>query len=253
MATNKFLLIGILLLSTLFFQSCKTSKNLAKTADKMSSSEFIDYINNHQVQADWFKGKAKVSFDTPYLAMSITSTIKMRKDSLVWVNGKKLGIEGGRAIVNQDSMFAIDRINSAYYAEGMSFLAKHNLPPGLDVLQQFVLGNPPVLLGKDYVIKKTPMGFHASGHYNDIAVEYYFEKGTLLLKKVILTQNGGDKKMELSLGEYAPLTDKMNFAYLRDIKLKDGKEYTTAQIKFTKVEINEPQEFRFEVPARYKK
>ena len=55
----------------------------------------------------------------------------------------------------------------------------------------------------------------------------------------------------MTMGEYALLDDKVNFPYLRDMKMRDGKEITTVQIKFTKVEIDVPQEFRFVVPSKY--
>jgi hypothetical protein len=217
----------------------------------MSSEELISYLNNNQVLPEWFSGKARISFDHPELSMSFSSTIKMKKDSIFWANGKKLGLEAGRILVNQDSAFVIDRLNNDYIVEGLDYMERHNLPPGFNVLQQFVLGNPMVAMNAGFQVEKAPSGFHVFGKYKDMDIDYYFEKKSLLLEKVIITQKEKKKKLELSLGEYVMLDDKVNFPYLRDIKMRDGNEITTVQVKFTKVEIDVPQEFKFVVPAKY--
>ncbi len=217
----------------------------------MSSQELISYLNSNQVVPEWFNGKAKISFDHPDLSMSFTSTMKMKKDSIFWANGKKLGLEAGRMLINQDSAFVIDRLNNDYIVEGLDYLERHNLPAGFNVLQQFVLGNPMVAMDAGFQVEKAPSGFHVFGKYEDMDIDYYFEKKSLVLEKVIVAQKEKKKKLELILGGYAMLDDKVNFPYLRDIKMRDGNEITTVQVKFTKVEIDVPQEFRFVVPAKY--
>jgi hypothetical protein len=248
--SNFKLYLGLLLILSVF-QSCKTSQNLSKTPDKMSASELISYLNNNQVIPEWFNGKAKISFDHPDMSMSFSSTIKMRKDSIVWANGKKLGLEAGRILVNRDSAFVLDRINNDYIVEGLDYMERHSLPGDFNALQQFVLGNPLLPMTASFKVEKAPSAYHIFGSHQGIDIDYYFSKKSLLLQKVIVTQKGKDKKLEFSLEEYAMLDDKVNFPYLRNIKMKDGKENTTVQIKFTKVEIDVPQEFKFVVPGKY--
>lgn len=251
MTKNSFkLYVGIFLVFG-FLQSCSTSRNLGKTPEKMSAGELITYLNTHPVIPEWFNGKAKVSFDHPDLSMSFSSTIKMKKDSIFWANGKKLGLEAGRILVNRDSAFVLDRINNDYIAEGLDYMERHNLPGDFNALQQFILGNPLMPMNGDFKVEKTPSGYHISGKHQDIDIDYFFTKKSLLLEKVILSQKVKEKMLEMSLEEYAMLDDKTNFPYLRNIKMKDGKENTTVQIKFTKVEIDVPQEFQFVVPGKY--
>lgn len=245
----RFYLAFVLILGLL--QSCNTTRKLGKTPDKMAEAELITFFNNNHTTPDWFNGKARISFDHPDLSMSFASTIKMRKDSIFWANGKKLGLEAGRILVNQDSAFVLDRLNNDYIVEGLDYMERHNLPGDFNALQQFVLGNPLMPMDGNYEIEKAPNAYHIFGQHKDIDIDYYFDKKSLLLQKVVVEQKSQGKKLELSLEEYAMLDDKVNFPYLRNIKMKDGKENTTVQIKFTKVEIDVPQEFRFDVPSKY--
>lgn len=245
----KLYLGSVLILALL--QSCNINKNISKTPDKMNADELIGYLNASQHLPEWFNGKAKISFAHPDLSMSFTSTIKLRKDSIFWANGKKLGLEAGRVLINQDSAFVLDRLNGDYMVEGLDYMERHNLPGDFNALQQFVFGNPLIAMDAGFQVEKAPNGFHIYGKYQDMDVDYYFDKKTLVLEKVILEQKAQKKKLELLLGEYAMLDDKVNFPYLRNIKMRDGKELTTVEINFTKVEIDVPQEFRFSVPSRY--
>ncbi len=242
--------LAILLIFALL-QSCDTTRKLGKTPDKMAEDELLAFFNGNFITPDWFNGKAKISFDHPELSMSFSSTIKMRKDSIFWANGKKLGLEAGRILVNQDSAFVLDRLNNDYIVEGLDYMERHNLPGDFNALQQFVLGNPLMPMDGSFQVEKAPNAYHVFGKHMDIDIDYYFDKKSLLLQKVIVEQEKENKKLEMTLEEYAMLDDKVNFPYLRNMKMKDGKEITTVEIKFTKVEIDVPQEFRFSVPAKY--
>ena len=188
----RFYLTFVLILA--FLQSCNTTRNLGKTPDKMAEDELIAFFNNNHIVPDWFNGKAKISFDHPELSMSFSSTIKMRKDSIFWANGKKLGLEAGRILVNQDSAFVLDRLNNDYIVEGLDYMERHSLPGDFNALQQFVLGNPLMPMDGSFQVEKAPNAYHVFGKHLDIDFDYYFDKKSLLLQKVIVEQKKQEKK-----------------------------------------------------------
>ena len=250
---NKIIISGLLMALFILGQGCHSIKKVNKTPDKMSSSELLDYLNTHQNSVDWLYAKAKVSLNHPELSMSFSSTIKMENGQALWGNGKKIGFEAGRFLIQKDSVFVINRLDKSYLAEDLDYLKKNNLPDGLPAVQQLLLGNPVLSFDESYTVQKAPKGIKVSGKYQDVDVVYFYEMPSLVLQKVIFSQAEKKKKLELSLGEYALIDDKINFAYLRNISIQNGKERYGAEIKFTKVEIDVPQDIKFNIPKHYSK
>lgn len=248
-------LISIVLLLSLFLlgQSCNVGKKITKSPDKMSANELISYLNTHQNKVDWLYGKAKINLDHPDLSMSFSSTIKLENGKNLWANGKKIGFEAGRVLIREDSVFAINRLDKTYLAEGLDYLSKNNLPKGLPAVQQLLLGNPVLPMDESYSVEKTHNGIKISGQYKDVDLVYYYQMPALILDKVIFSQKEEKKKLEITLGEYAMIDDKVNFPYLRDISIQDGNQRYGAEVRFTKVEIDVPQEIKFKIPPHYSK
>jgi hypothetical protein len=48
--------------------------------------------------------------------------VRMRKDSLVWMSISKLGIEGVRAMLNEDTAMFMDRINDRYFKGNYDYI-----------------------------------------------------------------------------------------------------------------------------------
>ena len=219
----------------------------------MSSSELLNYLNTHQNSVDWFYAKAKINLDHPELSMSFSSTIKMEKDKKLWGNGKKIGFEAGRFLITEDSVFVINRLDKSYLAEGLDYLKKNNLPDGLPAVQQLLLGNPVLTFDESYNVQKTHKGIKVMGKYQNVDLTYFYKMPSLVLEKVIFFEMEKKKKLELTLGDYALIDDKINFPYLRNISIQNGNERYGAEIKFTKVEIDVPQDIRFDIPKHYSK
>ena len=243
----------LMLLIFVLGQGCHTGKRITKSPDKMSKNELISYLNTHQNKVDWLYGKAKINLNHPDLSMSFAATIKLENGKKIWANGKKLGFEAGRVLIREDSVFAINRLDKTYLAEGLDYLSKNNLPEGLPAVQQLLLGNPVLPLDETYTVEKTHKGIKISGKYQDIELSYYYQMPALILNKVVFFQKEKKKKLELTLGEYTMVDGKVNFPYLRDISIQDGTQRYGAEIRFTKVEIDVPQEIKFKIPRHYSK
>ena len=113
MKSSHFLLLAFLfLLGT----SCKSPIFLGKKTDKDSSADaLVEHLVENQVKAEWMYAKAKLRYDDKYQGFGASATIQMRKDSLLWMNIKKFGLEVARVQITPDSIYILDRINNEYY------------------------------------------------------------------------------------------------------------------------------------------
>lgn len=252
---KSFTALAVLLLSAglLMGTGCKSTKGTSATKEAtISAAGLLDYMVKNQVKAKWFSGKAKLDFSGAGMNVSANATIKMLKDSVVWVSVRKFGFEVGRALVTRDSVYVINRFANEYTVKDLSYLQKnYNLPASLETLQQVILGNP-YFTTRDLSAEITPQAFVLSGN-GSMASEYHLSNPGMLLQRMAFSEAQAKRNMNMLLEEYGQTADKQNFSYLRRISV-DSPETGKADIsiKFSQVDINVPDDIQFEMPKGYK-
>ncbi|MFM9947591.1 MAG: DUF4292 domain-containing protein, partial [Saprospiraceae bacterium] len=96
MNNKQFLFAGTLVL-LLLLGACTPKKAVIGDSLKENTPEaMMDKLVRNQVYAEWLDAKAKISYNDGYQTISANATIKMRKDSILWIAIKKLGFEVAR-------------------------------------------------------------------------------------------------------------------------------------------------------------
>lgn len=253
MNNKPFLFAGILLL-VLSLSACTPKKALGSKDLKENTPEaMMDQLVRNQLYAEWLDAKAKISFNDGYQSMSANASIKMRKDSILWISVKKLGFEVARMQVTRDSVYILDRLNNQYTVKDLSYLeSSYNIPASLQMLQALVLGNPVFFTRKNLQMEAAENGYHLWGTDETKENHFWMNRQELRLEKTTLSDGRAGRNMALELKEHADLTGNQKFSYLRQLELNSretGK--VNAEISFSSVEINNPIEIRFEIPERY--
>src|SRR6188508_1360887 len=101
-----------LFLTLLFLNGCslfKTTekpiviKNNRKLEDK-TADELLKAIHDSSFAAEWISGKAAVETDMEGKTSSFDISIRVRKDSVIWISiSPLLGIEVARVLITRDS------------------------------------------------------------------------------------------------------------------------------------------------------
>ncbi len=243
---------------TLLGSSCKSKKPVITTTDspELDGATLLSTVAQNQVQADWLNGKCRISFDDGSLSVSASSTIKMLRDSLIWVNVKKLGFEIARAMITKDSLYILDRINNEYSAEPISYIEERfRLPANLGMLQQILLGNPVYLTTANLKSDLDEGGvYRLSAEEGPQRNDYWFSMPGYQLNEMKVQETEARRSLRIQLHDYQDAGVNRDFSYLRLIEV-DSRETGRAsiEIEFNQVELNVPTEIRFEVPSRYRR
>lgn len=253
MNSKQFLFAGTLVL-LLLLGACTPKKAVIGDSLKENTPEaMMDKLVRNQVYAEWLDAKAKISYNDGYQTISANATIKMRKDSILWIAIKKLGFEVARMQVTRDSVYILDRLNNEYDIKDLSYLESSlNIPANLQMLQAFLLGNPVFFTRKNLQLETAEGGYHLWGKDEMKENHFWMNGKQLLLEKTTLSDGRSGRNMALELKEHADLTGNQKFSYLRQLELNSretGK--VNAEISFSSVEINNPIEIHFEIPERY--
>lgn len=235
--------------------ACKSGR-LARNPRLKPKSEkvLMKRLLDNQVPAEWFSGKAKLTYRDEYMRQSFTANIRIRKDSVIWLNFKKFSLEAARVLITPDSVFILDRINNEYSIEPFEYVQRrYSLPVGFQGLQALILGNPVFFSqnteadvdGQRYVITQKTDRYNA---------KYWLDGTKLLLQEFMVEDIRNHRKMSAESSDYQSLERKQKFSYFRSFNLSHPDFGEVAlDVKFSKVEINVPKSVKFDIPARYER
>ena len=254
--TNTYI-FGFSVFLFLFFASCK-SKKIATTnqvTPKKSTRFLLKKMNQQEVDVDWFSAKAKLKYSDQYERIVATANIRMKKDSVLWMNIKKAGVEAFRIKITPDSIYMISRLEKEYMIEGLDFVEKRfGLPADFNSIQRIFLGNALFISDKKPDSKIKDNQYLLNSEKDNIRSEYWLESQTFNLAKMVFEDIRNDRAISMVLESYGELEDKQKFSYFRELNMsaeETGKVETT--IKFSNVEINVPKSIKFDIPKRYKR
>ena len=208
----------------------------------------------NQVSAEWLSSKAKVTYRDDYGVQKFTANLRFRKDSLIWLNFKKLSVEAVRLQITPDSIYIINRLDNEYIIESFEEARrKFGLPANFEGLQSIVLGNP-VFFTTDLDSEIDKDRYKLEGKTDQYETKYWLEGTDFLLSQILIDDYRNKRSMDASFGDYHEISDGQNFSYFRHLNL-NSREFgeMSVKIELSKTEINVPKNIRFEIPDRYKR
>jgi len=106
----------LLCFSLLVLNSCKGTKAVSEAGIKKLSAEKI--IANHynlSFNFETLNAKVKVRYDGGKQSVSPNVTLRLQKDSIIWISVKVLGITLAKALITQDKVSYYEKINNTYF------------------------------------------------------------------------------------------------------------------------------------------
>ena len=249
-------LLFFLSISFLLFllPSCKGKKFIGvEKTEELPLDSLLSALENHNLDFDWFDAKAKIKFESPEESGSATCRIRIKKDSVIWMNFKKLGVEASRVLIRPDSFFIIYRLEKSFERGSISDIRRiYEIPINFDWIQQMVFGNLPIPTAEDEsVLLEDSSYYHLRSSLPDYYADYILA-GDLTVFQVKL-EDQQERVVSLDFSDYKYIQDSLKFAYLRQyqIPLENGADII-ARFDFSNVVLNVPKAIKFKIPDSYK-
>jgi len=254
--------IFTLLFSLFLITSCSTSRktqtgDTATTKLKKRSARYLQkQLKAKELDVEWLSARAKITYKDVEQTRKFSANIRMRKDSVIWMNVKKASIEAFRILITTDSIYVIDRLKKEYYIEDLKLVEeKFNFPGQFQALQTAILGNP-------YFFEKQKLSANIAEQLYQLTgdngvrtkSDYFLDGQSYNLEQMAFFDVERDRKLNIFLEEYLPvLEDVFQFAHNRRFEV-ESEETGNASItmKLSKVELNVPKAIKFSISSRYK-
>jgi len=252
----------ILCFLAISLSSCKTARNAKTVKLKNKSSKYIlKKLADQRFEADWLSAKLRITYIDDYQTRKFIANIRMRKDSIIWMNVKKLSVEVARIKITPDSIYTIDRLNKEYYVKDLSCLVKeYNIPSrkagpsNFKVLQEVIFGNAVFFDGSGLKTSVNTSEYQLDNENDDFISQYLVDGISFLLTQMTFEEKHSRQKLKISFQRPEDVEEYSNFSYFRNLELyREGIGNVSVSVKFSKLEINSPKTIRFEIPSHYTK
>ncbi len=240
------LAIMIFLLSMIIV-GCHTSKETMVDVTPRPLNEVLEGLKSRHIDYDFFSARAKIKFNGIESKVGGRSRIIMAKDSMIWINFKKLSVEGARALITPDSCKILYRLDDIYEKGAtQDFLDHFKIFRPFGEIQELLIGNFPIP-EKQSVTSFGSRQFHHIIFQDDMDSYEYLVKEDFNIYRIIIRDTFG-RQISGTFTDY----NADNFATKKDFDIDVPDEgRSSISLKLSDIELNIPKEVRFEVPDHY--
>jgi hypothetical protein len=203
---------------------------------------------------NFLKAKSKIVWKTQQSQDTYTVDIRMKKDSLIWVNISQSGFTGATGLFSKNKVQLYQKINGEFFDltyDSVSVMMGFRVD--YSILQSLIVGNQPYKKNNSRVIRENE-NIILKQQEGRINIDNMVGPNRKL-KKLLVNDVPTSNKMTMDFEEFTllnqalfPFSSQINL----DVKDKNNKNVNTLiTIKYSKVELlDTPLEFPFKVPEK---
>jgi hypothetical protein len=242
-----------LLLVIVVFVAASCSKKIV-TLPRISSSE----LALEQIDFEYMDGKAKMVFKDDSKEGEVKANIRVRKDSVIWMNFSVIGVQGGRVLINRDSITIINNVNKEYRVFDFKSLSeKLHIDVNYDLIQSALLGNLLFPKHDSDSVEQKGITFLLRQSSGTVDVLNFISATTMKIQKVELRESDTYNALTLNYGNFQRVSNKL-FPYDCTINLfyktQRGVLNTSIMFEYTKAEVGTKElKFPFSIPKKYER
>ncbi len=258
---------------SLFITSCSGSKKITNAVTKNDSTvteikvgnqtnedsiklinSVFDKIQKNTIDYSTFSAKVRVDYNAPNQKVpDMNAYIRMKKDSIIWINVEKSIIQIARILITKDSFFVMNKLENTYIKESINYLQSvAQIPFDLKTLQNLIVGNPvyfqkPITTYKQN--EKTSTLLTVGDLFKNL-ITLQNDNFTILHSKLDDTNALRNRTCDLSYSDFESYNSSF-FSKDRNITISE-KTKLEINLKFKQYKFNEVQTYPFSIPKSYK-
>jgi hypothetical protein len=215
-------------------------------------------LNVQEIDFEYFHGKARMVLRDANKEREVKANIRVRKDSVIWMTFSVIGVQGGKALINKDSITIVSNVDKEYYVFEYSELSRRfNLDINYEIIQSAMLGNLMFPRSEsDEVVEESSM-YLLKQKSGNIDVVNYVNAAQQKIEKVEMKEGNSSNSLVINYSNFQPVGNKI-FPYNGTINLfykaVAGLLNTTIIFEYNKAEVGGRElKFPFNIPKRYER
>ena len=237
----------------LFLQACSKKTSSPTTTEGPKRNIAIE-----EIDFEYFHGKARINIRDDKKEKDVKATIRIRKDSVIWMDISVVGVSGARALINHDSITIRSNVDKEYFVFEFKELSKRfNFEINYHIVQAALLGN--LLYDKRETDKVTADGTFTvlEQLIGTTIIKNYINTASTKLEKVDLKENNSNNSLVINYSNFQNVGPKV-FPYNGVIsvlyKTSAGVINNTITFEYSKAEVGDRElRFPFNIPRKYER
>lgn len=232
------------------------SKKIAVTDENLSAKQIVDLHREAAPDFQTLAGKVRAGYTDEYTSQNISISIRMKKDSTIWLSAKLAGILPlAKAIISPTEVKYYEKINKTYFSGDFRLLSNWlGMELDFEKVQHLLTGQTIYSLENEkYLMEKKNNG-----------IQFESEKARFLKKLFLLNPVTFKTEAQQLVHEYTnqsltvtyPEYQEMSGFYfpkkISIIAIQKG-ENMKIDIEFRDLEFDVPVSFPFEIPTGYER
>lgn len=239
-----------LVILALLFQAC--SKRIAPPI----TGELSKTLEIQEIDFEYFHGKARLNYSDGKKEREVKATIRVRKDSVIWMTFSVIGVQGGKALINRDSITIVSTVEKEYYVFDYAELSRRfNFKVDYDVVQAAFLGNLIQPRSDSDKIERQSTYDLLEQQTGTVSIKNYINATLSKIERVELTEADTKNSITLRYTNFQAVEDRI-FPYNGVINLfyktPAGVLNNTITFEYNKAEVGDKElRFPFNIPRKY--
>lgn len=210
-----------------------------------------------RIDFDYLKGKARMVLQDGTKERDVRVNVRIRKDSVIWMTFSVVGVHGGQALINHDSITIVNNVDKEFYVFDYKELSKQfNFEINYPIIQAAALGN--LIMERkenDIITKQDDNNFLLHQNSGTVDVINLIDAVTRKVVKTALKERNTNNTLTIDYSNFQLVGEKL-FPYDGTIsvfyKTPAGLVNTTISIQYSKAEVGDKElNFPFNIPKRY--
>lgn len=226
-------LFSILLFSAaVIFSSCNKKLIPTSAIEEEYALEKFDF--------QYLQAKSKIKFKSPDRSLSSNASIRMKKDSIIWVSVSPIfGIEAARGFISQDTIVFMDRVNSEVHRYNYETLSNTlNFEVDFNMLQSIILGNQVFEFKGEDNFSKRSGELKIGQNRGRFELEILASDENRKVREIKVREIPDGNKMEIIFSEFNRVEDQA-FPFKANVEIiakgTKGEESTNVEINHSKI------------------
>ena len=243
-----------LILSIFALQACSK-----KTLPVLPSAPPSKVLDIEEIDFEYLHGKARMNFKDDKKERDVKANIRIRKDSVIWMTFSVIGVQGGKVLINKDSITIVSTVDREYYVFDYPELSKRfNFKIDFGVVQSAMLGNLIMpRTAEDKIIEESSYSL-LNQEQGSVIIKNFINSATRKLERLELSETSTNNSVKINYSNFQPLGNK-SFPYTGMINILYKTIagiviHNTITFEYNKAELGDKQlKFPFNIPKRYQR
>ncbi|MFO7868198.1 MAG: DUF4292 domain-containing protein [Bacteroidales bacterium] len=246
--------------------SCSSTKQFIqrKTYNESDFTKITDTLTQNYKKINTFYGRFSGTIKLPDNEIESKGTIRIQKDSIIWISLKPFLIEVARCAFTPDSVFIINKLEKSYYAGNYSYIQDFlGIPIDYTTIQSIILNNiweyplhPDSTIVHEQKIKNRKNELIKVADSEQFGKKYAHQSITISKENINLTQIDikdytQNKNFAVNYSNFTSTSDSIYFPYTTSIKIKEKNNNILINIDYLRINLNTKQSYPFSINPKY--